>query len=300
MALLSFDGSGSISVWEETLALGSRTGAKFTYFISAPFFITRGEVTNYKVPHYPMNRSLIPWETDRTTAIARIALVSRCLKTGHEIGGHAVGHFGGQLWEYEDWDRELKFFSNVIDTRLHAYNLSKSNFYFSMRWIRGFRAPLLEGGDTMREALSANGYRYDASVYRRDFRLIEEAIPVIPLPVLKSLRGNEICGMDWNFYSLHSGAREETNTAKLAAYEDDLFQAYTNYFVRKCLGPNAKPMVTGQHFERWNQGAYWKAFVRFVYFLKTYDTEFLTYSQWLSRERNERGKKVSLSTPKAE
>jgi DnaK suppressor protein len=64
LVLISFDGAHDNRLWERSLGLGERTGAKFTYFLSCTFLISKDDRRSYKAPGHSTGRSNVGFAPD--------------------------------------------------------------------------------------------------------------------------------------------------------------------------------------------------------------------------------------------
>jgi peptidoglycan/xylan/chitin deacetylase (PgdA/CDA1 family) len=276
--VLAFDGSQSDEMWKATMGLADtlkKEGkpAKFTYFISGVYFLSEKTRRHYDAPGRGPGSSFIGFGSSRGDDIPqRIANVNAAHAAGHEIASHANGHFDGKSWSEDMWRSEFRQFDDLL------FSAAKNNalpddpatgkppaLTMAKRSIVGFRAPMLGHSQGLWPTMAAHGFRYDTSRSNKpdywprklpgagwNFALGEIRVPGTSMRTLS---------MDYNFYVVQSGAKP--NPSQAARYEEQMLDAYLQYFNGNYLG-NRAPVHIGHHFAQWNNGAYWRAFQRFA------------------------------------
>src|SRR5437660_959684 len=97
--VISFDGGASSELWSYWKEVGSRTGARFTVFLSGVYMLTPDHGTDYHAPHRKPGRSSIgflpvaPESTPQDTMRRLLLEIDGAVADGHEIGSHFNGHF---------------------------------------------------------------------------------------------------------------------------------------------------------------------------------------------------------------
>ncbi|MEB3885297.1 hypothetical protein [Lyngbya sp. CCY1209] len=267
--LLAFDGSRSLDAWNKSRNFAKEMEAKgiplrFTYFISAVYFINDGDRQLYDAPAGKgVGRSAIGWGGTTEEVKQRLDQLNFAYQEGHEIASHAVGHFDGSRWSEADWTKEFDAFDRLIFDSYKINNLDGS-LAFDRAAIEGFRAPELGRGSGLYKTLQKKGFRYDTSqVAQADYwPQKQNGVWNFPLASLRTAKsGKNVLSMDYNFYYAHSKARPNSANAKF--YEEDTYQTYMNYFKANDEG-NRAPVHIGHHFSAWNNGAYWNAMFRFA------------------------------------
>lgn len=257
---ISFDGSKSLRVWQETLDFAQEHHIYFTFFVSGVYFLTDENRGYYNPPRRAVGRSDIGFGGTIEEIAARIAFVRRAFREGHEIASHANGHWNGTNWSYDEWLSEMQQFNDILVNTHEINGIENTN---PREWqrivasINGFRAPLLAVNSNMYQALADLGYQYDAS--RVDVRnywpqRLEPGLwnfPLISLPI----GHGSVLSMDYNFYDLHNKYGGNPRGS--------MERAYFNYFAHNYEG-NRAPMSIGHHFSRWKRGAYWVALTNFI------------------------------------
>ncbi|NRQ32926.1 hypothetical protein HII36_13895 [Nonomuraea sp. NN258] len=264
--VLSFDGAGVGHGWFRTMReAAARNRATLTFFLSGVYLLPQDKRRLYRPPGRPRGSSDIGFQRpSRVDDQARE--LTAAWNAGHEIGTHFNGHFCGgdgvASWSARDWRSEIEQFHRfVADWRRNSGNTSLPDLPFRVRdAVKGGRTPCLEGDRrAMFAAFKSYGWRYDASgtgdvawpVKRAG--LWQFPLPSIPIPGT----GRSVLGMDYNFYTVHSGAR--TGPRRLwKRWERQTTQAYVQAVERSLKGDRA-PVFIGNHFESWNGGIYMRA-----------------------------------------
>lgn len=269
LILLSFDGSRSLEAWQRSRNFAKEMEAKgiplrFTYFISAVYFVNTSDRQLYNAPGGKgVGNSAIGWGGKPEDIKKRLDQVNLAYQEGHEIASHGVGHFNGNRWSEADWTREFNYFEQFI---FNAYNINnlEGSLGFDNTAIQGFRAPELGKSSGLYKTLQKQGFRYDASKVSKlnYWPQKQNGVWNFPLASLTTAKtGKNVLSMDYNFYYAHSQAKPNPGNAKF--YEEDTLQTYLKYFDNN-YGGNRAPMHIGHHFSAWNNGAYWNAMFRFA------------------------------------
>ena len=268
LVIVSFDGAHDNALWDRSRKLATKTGARFTYFLSCTFLVNPKDRHFYKAPRQKAGRSNTGWAQSVPEVQARLGHIWQAHLEGHEIGSHACGHFDGKEWSKAEWKRELADFDHVL---LNAW---KKNDYAQAepaQWaafvendIKGFRAPYLSVGAGLVPALKAMGYRYDASLVSKgparagtSNGILRFALPRIP----EGPEGRLVIGMDYNLYVRHSKAVEAPHRAEEFAART--LGAFRDAFTAQYEGARV-PLQLGFHFVEMNGGAYWNALDTFL------------------------------------
>ncbi|MEP7054819.1 MAG: hypothetical protein ABI912_06185, partial [Actinomycetota bacterium] len=253
--VISFDGAGSTSLfqhWRDAAAAANH--AHFTFFLSGVYLLPKGERVRYHPPHHNPGRSDIGFFDAGHVARLHDQL-SAAYREGHEIGTHFNGHFcagrPGSIgtWTTADWNAEMDQFDSF---------LTDAKLPFGPAEVVGGRTPCLQGRpDQLFPALTAHGFRYDASGTSaagkwpvRRGNLWE--FPLQSLPIAGTTK--TALSMDYNMYFSQSRGVDGPR-ASVAAYTEQALATYENAFQRSYVG-NRAPLLLGNHFERWNGGAY--------------------------------------------
>jgi peptidoglycan/xylan/chitin deacetylase (PgdA/CDA1 family) len=262
--LISFDGSGWLDVWEDTLDFGKLEGIPFTYFISAPYFINTEEAKEhpYWAPEELGKKPLIQLRSPswQSGTDQRWGFINRATAEGHEIASHLVGHYDGVNWTYEQWMKEMKFFKFALRKYEHP--------------IVGIRAPYLGVNKDYYRAAKEMGYHYDSSaVYKRPNATygFDKEIPIREIAIIGPLNQKKTLPFDCNFVLVKNpnGADMER------VFFDSLCHDYLT---------SPEPTLVCLHFEKVPGDPYMKAMKRFVRWVKDKNPEFMTYQQFAERK----------------
>lgn len=267
LVIVSFDGAHDNRLWERSLSLGEKTGARFTYFLSCTFLMSKAEAKSYKAPGKAAGRSNVGFAPDHADVAARLDHIWRAHGAGHEIANHACGHFDGKDWSKADWLGEFDRFDRAL---AEAWSVAGIPEREPAGWrdlaaaAKGFRAPYLSTGEGLDAALAARGFAYDASAVSKgpampdlSGKVASFALPMIP----EGPAGKRVIAMDYNLFARHSKAvetpegREEYSARTLAAFRTAFEKEYAGERV---------PLQLGFHFVEMNGGAYWDALETFL------------------------------------
>lgn len=259
--VFTFDGSKSLAMWKESREFAHvmqdhGVRIRFTYFMSGVYFVPTTMSTVYAPPRGRAGESSIGFGGTAEDIEARVQQVRLAQSEGHEMASHGNGHFNGQGWTVIEWTSELDQFARFVSAP-EMHNDVKPR-------MEGFRAPLMAGSPMLRDALRREGYRYDASGVRRfnSWPGKEQGLWRfgLALRMIPSRRKMVMC-MDYSFFETESGAKEDT--AHASQFEQEMLDTYRAYFKETYAG-NRAPMQFLQHFELFNDGAYWRALRRFA------------------------------------
>jgi hypothetical protein len=268
LVIVSFDGAHANDLWEKSRAIGARTGARFTYFLSCTFLMTRDQRRAYQAPHQRPGRSNVGFARTKKEIRQRLDHIWRARNEGHEIANHACGHFDGKGWSEAEWVRELKAFSTTLETAWERAGAAQDEpqgwSAFVREEITGFRAPYLSTNGHLSAALRETGHSYDASgvsrgpsVPRTSSRLSTFDLPLIP----EGPNNRRVIAMDYNLFVRHSAGIE--NRANSEEFEARTYAAFRQAFDTQFNGPR-RPLQIGLHFVEMNGGAYWRATERLL------------------------------------
>ncbi|WP_265515857.1 polysaccharide deacetylase [Nitratireductor luteus] len=291
--ILSFDGASFVEQWERSRSLGRKTGARFTYFLSCVYLLTRDTRDEYKAPGMKAGRSNVGFAASPEDVRARLGQIWTARAEGHEIASHGCGHFDGKAWSKKDWMAEFDQFTTILEGAWRINDLEgepEGWNAFATGEIKGFRAPYLSTGPGLYDALAADGFDYDASTVSRgparpakDGWITRFALPLIP----EGPSAKRLIAMDYNLYVRHSGGKEAPDQA--GAFTDRAFEAFMAAFERE-YGGERVPLQVGFHFTLMNDGAYWKALERFAEEVCVRDdVRCVSYREYLQEKRRETG-----------
>jgi peptidoglycan/xylan/chitin deacetylase (PgdA/CDA1 family) len=299
--LISFDGAGPQSQWQRSLELGEKTGARFTYFLTCSNIIAQDDAARYQTPEGRSGKSNIGFAKSRKEVRGRLLSIWAAAQ-GHEIGNHTCGHFDGKGWTKAQWLAEFRAFDAILS------NAFKDNGFgyepqgwrrFVKKAVKGFRAPYLSTNKAMYEALTARGFRYDASGVERDVsspkgdaRLAKFSLPQIP----EGPSERRIVAMDYNLFVRHSGGFERASGSE--AFEARAYQAFRSAFDAQYHG-RRRPLQIGMHFTLMNGGAYWRAAERLAADVcGKPDVRCVSYAQYLEENPLSSDRVAKLEPPK--
>jgi len=266
LVLISFDGAHDNGLWERSLKMADQSGARFTYFLSCTFLISKADRHGYKAPGQSAGRSNVGFAPDSADALARLGHIWAAHQAGNEIGSHGCGHFDGKDWSKSDWQAEFDQFGTALAQGWNDNGAEPPAGWagFAKSGIQGFRAPYLSTGDGLYAALAENGFAYDASSVSRDPAAPDFAKPTarFALPLIpEGPKDRRIIAMDYNLFVRHSVAIETPSKSK--EFEERTLAAFRSAFEMEYAGKR-RPLQLGFHFVEMNGGAYWNALERFV------------------------------------
>lgn len=265
--IISFDGAHDIAQWQRSRALAERSGARFTYFLSCVFLLSKETRGEYKAPGMKAGRSQVGFAQTKEEVAGRLGEIRLAASEGHEIASHACGHFDGKAWSKTDWLNEFSSFKRIMADAYAINGIENEPADwrgFAETAVSGFRAPYLSTSAVLYDALEAAGFRYDASGVSRgpvepraEGGVERFALPQIP----EGPKARRVIAMDYNLFVRHSGGFERPDEA--AAFQERSYEAFKAAFDAQYRGGRA-PLQLGFHFTLMNDGAYWKALERFA------------------------------------
>jgi peptidoglycan/xylan/chitin deacetylase (PgdA/CDA1 family) len=265
--LISFDGAHDNAQWRRSLALGEKTGAKFTYFLNCVFLLAPENKAHFKAPGFGGPKSNVGYGKSKSDVSARLLNVWRAHVSGHEIASHTCGHLDGKSWTAADWLNDLAQFRSILANAWAINGDPREPLgwrAFSDHFPSGFRAPYLSTGPGLEQALRRSHFLYDASGVERGISepklksgVLHFALPTIP----EGPTGRRVILMDYNLFVRHSGGTERTDTD--GAFEKRTLDALYAAFNEQYSGER-HPLQYGLHFTLMNSGAYWRALETFA------------------------------------
>jgi len=265
--IISFDGAHDLAQWERSRVLAKRTGARFTYFLSCVFLLSKDARTEYRAPGKKAGSSQVGFAQTKQEVAERLVEIRLAAQEGHEIASHACGHFDGKSWSKADWLDEFASFKRIMS---HAYAINgiggepEDWRYFAEHTVTGFRAPYLSTSPALYEALEEAGFRYDASGISKGPAVphVEAGVERFALPQIpEGPSARRVIAMDYNLFVRHSGGFERPDEA--AAFQARSYEAFKAAFDAQYSGERV-PLQLGFHFTLMNDGAYWKALEQFA------------------------------------
>ncbi|MEP9385804.1 polysaccharide deacetylase [Mesorhizobium sp. KR9-304] len=298
--IVSFDGAHDIAQWQRSRALAARTGARFTYFLSCVFLLSKEMRNEYKAPGKKAGRSEVGFAQTKAEVADRLGQIRLAAAEGHEITSHGCGHFDGKGWSKADWLKEFASFRRILS---EAYEINgidgepadwKS---FADGAVSGFRAPYLSSSAALYQALQTAGFAYDASGISKGpvepelaGGIERFALPQIP----EGPMARRVIAMDYNLFVRHSGGFERPDEA--AAFQERSYEAFKAAFDAQYEGDRA-PLQLGFHFTLMNDGAYWRALERFAGEVCVMaDVVCTSYADYLARRRPVTGGEPAANT----
>jgi peptidoglycan/xylan/chitin deacetylase (PgdA/CDA1 family) len=264
--IISFDGAHDIAQWERSRALAERTGARFTYFLSCVFLLSKETRGEYRAPGKRAGSSQVGFAQTKEEVADRLGEIRLAAGEGHEIASHACGHFDGKGWSKADWLNEFASSRRIL---ADAYAINHiegepEGWKSFAAAVSGFRAPYLSKSAALYGALETAGFSYDASGISRgpvephpEGGVERFSLPQIP----EGPAARRVIAMDYNLFVRHSGGFERPDEA--AAFQERSYEAFKAAFDAQYEGGRT-PLQLGFHFTLMNDGAYWRALERFA------------------------------------
>jgi len=274
--IVSFDGVGWHEKWQHWLGLAQQVPFRFTGFLSGTYMLSDETKLLYQGPGHSPGNSSINWNTaaDLPTEIADL---NQAYAAGNEIGTHFNGHFcegaepSGNSWTTDDWNNELdQFFALMKNVKANNPGVTVPDLAFDANEIKGERTPCLEGhAEDLFPALVAHNMTYDSSFTKTGISWPKQSptnkiwqFGMATFPINGT--GKQQITMDYNFYYTQQNAssdgvtqaQSDADSAQVLATYNDMYNATFN--------GNRAPLVLGNHFNEWNNGAYEKALTDFV------------------------------------
>lgn len=268
--LISFDGSASLEMWKNTLDYAKENNLKFTYFVSAPYFVVEGsDLANdywapkvFKFQPIGFRRTNVGWAVQK-----RREYIDKALDTGHEIGSHLVGHYNGRKWTKEQWAQEFAFFDTVFPPRNEKL------------YMKGIRAPELGINQAYYDYLDSPDNKsiiYDSSAVKGRFPIPYgfgkiKQIPMQEIRIINKPTSGYILPMDFNFTLLNCTVEEK----KII-----FLNSMKNYY-----NSIEEPFMICLHFELMDNGIYYEVMKELVEWLKDKNPRYLTYTEYLQEKK---------------
>jgi peptidoglycan/xylan/chitin deacetylase (PgdA/CDA1 family) len=284
--IISFDGAHDLAQWQRSRTLAARTGARFTYFLSCVFLLSKETRHEYDSPGRGAGKSNVGFAQSKDEVAARLAQIRLARSEGHEIASHGCGHFDGKNWSKADWIAEFTSFSTILRDAYAINGIAGEPAdwrKFAETEISGFRAPYLSTSKTLYAALVEAKFDYDASAISRGPAEPETVGGTTRFALPQISEGpaeRRVIAMDYNLFVRHSGGLERAGEA--AAFEARSLEAFRAAFDAQYSGERI-PLQIGFHFTLMNGGAYWRALERFAEEVCVkQDVECLSYEAWLA------------------
>ncbi|MCU1370135.1 MAG: hypothetical protein JWO77_1329 [Ilumatobacteraceae bacterium] len=294
----SFDGSGWHEKWEFWRAVQEKVPFHFTGFLSGTYLLSETTKDTYVGPGHNPGVSSIAWASADELPV-EIDDLNEALDRGDEIGSHFNGHFCSGVaspvgsWTTADWNNEMDQFNSFI-TDVDANNDIDAKLDLAPGDIKGVRTPCLEGDPTqMYPAFQSHGIIYDSSVTRsgllwpqKDEQHSIWQIGMSTFPMFGG--GRPVITMDYNFYYRQREASSEGVTPEeSAADSEQVLGTYRDMYHAAFTG-NRAPLILGNHFNQWNNGAYQNAMASFIKETcgkpETYCVPFIDLVDWMQAQ----------------
>lgn len=291
--LISFDGAHNNALWDKSRQMAKRVDAKFTYFLSCAFLITKDDARDfYRSPKNSLGLSNVGFAQSQPEIQTRLAHIWQARAEGHEMANHGCGHFDGKAWSTDEWNAEFDQFRDILSSAWMRNGFGDQEPQdwqnFAINEIKGFRAPYLSHSKNLFSSLEANNFTYDASTVSNGPKLpkldtvTKFALPLIP----EGPSSKKIIAMDYNLYVRHSKAKDNPKLTQM--FEERSFQAFKAAFDKEYNGARI-PLQMGFHFVEMNAGAYWRALERFAQDTCALpDVDCITYQEALTRLQQKR------------
>jgi len=321
--MITFDGARNLNMWKATHELSQQYDVRFTYFVSGVYFLNDNVKNLYQPPGKRPGRSAIGFGRSLDEVGQRVEAVYRAMYHGHEISSHANGHYKGGLlhwrgvtegldWDYSQWGQEfgdfLGFLWNVYENQPLQSRVKKNHWHQLLQdQVHGFRAPNLSVNLAMHSALSntyqegsfSQNFSYDSSrakTLTHPYRKAEGHwdLPLGLIPIDGSSK--KTIAMDYNFYVYDSKGKPDPANAR--KYRQRYYRSLKNYFYDQYNGERG-PVIIGNHFATWNNGAYYLGLVDFIKeFCVMPDVECVTMADYVEILEQKEGVPVTFSLEK--
>lgn len=265
--IISFDGAHDIVQWQRSRALAARTGARFTYFLSCVFLLSRDTRREYQGPGMQPGKSNVGFAQSKQEVAERIEEIRLAASERHEIASHACGHFDGKDWSEDDWLEEFASFRHIFSDAYAINGIANEPGdwrKFSDEAVSGFRAPYLSTSKALYDALEMAGFKYDASGVSRGpiAPQLEAGVERFSLPMIpEGPKARRVIAMDYNLFVRHSDGVEQPD--ETGDFQERSYEAFKVAFNAQYAGERV-PLQLGFHFTLMNDGAYWKALEQFA------------------------------------
>lgn len=263
--LISFDGLHELPQWKRSRALAKLSGARFTYFLSCVFLLSKDKRATYQPPDHAAGRSNVGFAQTPDEVGHRLYQIRLAVKEGNELASHGCGHFDGGKWTEAEWAQEFDQFDAILRGayQLNGLKHEPADWQETVDHVRGFRAPYLSTGPGQYKALAARNFAYDASsVSQGPVMPVSGDVTRFALPqVPEGPAQRPVIAMDYNLFARHTRAVETPD--KDGQFEKRALDAFRQAFAREYAGPR-RPLELGFHFTLMNGGAYWRALETFA------------------------------------
>jgi len=302
--MLAFDNCQENQTWEEiSTFLDQVTAIKpgsvhFTFFLSAVGLMNDKARMAYTDPMGRKGTSNIGFGGSSDDVLTRISWINKMHLAGNEMASHAVGHFSGKNWSVDEWKHELQQYEHIIDhvaeiNDFKGNQVAQAQLGFTYQDMVGFRAPYLDGGAKLNEALAENHFLYDTSDTNQGWEpntwpqkykdvhtekgLWNFGLSFITMPISvitesqrlagksRSVRNTKVPAMDYNLcFEQTGGCPDKDGYASQADSDaEQVLHGYIAQFVAN-YNSNRAPLHIGHHFFPYHNGGYDRMLMRFA------------------------------------
>jgi hypothetical protein len=271
----SFDGAGWHEKWDFWRAIQEEVPFHFTGFLSGTYLLSEATKDHYVGPGHNPGISSIAWSKPEDVPV-EIEDLNEALDRGDEIGSHFNGHFCSGVaspvgsWSTADWNNEMDQFDSFI-TNVDQNNGLKAKLDLEPDDIEGVRTPCLEGDPTqMFPAFQSHGIVYDSSVTRSglswpkkddQYGIWQMGMSTFPM---HGPDNRPLITMDYNFYYRQRQASSDGVTPEQSKADSDVVLGTYRDMYHAAFEGNRAPLILGNHFNEWNNGAYQNAMAAFI------------------------------------
>ncbi|MGI8868440.1 MAG: polysaccharide deacetylase [Mycobacteriales bacterium] len=273
--VFSFDGVGWHEKWQYFQDIANKVPVRFTGFLTGLYLVDEQHRDGYHPPGHKVGASSLGSFPTKAEVVQEINDLNAAYQRGDEIGTHFNGHFcsdnppGGNQWTAADWKSELQQFMYFVDNYKKVNgDDSLPDLAFTSKEIQGDRTPCLEGNvNVYYPVLKQFGFKYDSSPDRQGLEWplkgTTTGIWMMGMPDwwLAGTQHYQIM-MDYNMWY----SQEQVGTPSPAKSAQDakvVLQTYKNMYNAAYNG-NRAPLIIGNHFNNWNNGAYTEAVGEFM------------------------------------
>jgi hypothetical protein len=299
LIVASFDGAGWHEKWEFWRGLQEMVPFHFTAFLSGTYLLSEATKEKYVGPGHDPGVSSIAWTKPEDVPV-QIGDLNEALDRGDEIGSHFNGHFCSGVvspvgsWSTAQWNDEMDQFDSFIRD-VGPNNGTDAKLDLTPEDIKGVRTPCLEGDPAqMFPALQSHGIIYDSSVPRtglswptedQQFGIWQMGMSTFPMHGSDS---RPLITMDYNFYYRQRQASSAgVSPEQSKADSDVVLGTYRDMYHAAFVG-NRAPLILGNHFNSWNNGAYQDAMANFLKETcgrpETYCVPFIDLVTWMEAQ----------------
>ncbi len=300
VVVVAFDGAGvavggeypMFQYWRD---VSRAANARFTYFLSGPYLLTHDNIGRYTAPQLGPATQAMPFQVSgvlplpgqsETDAIRyELGQLRDAHAEGSEIGTHYNGHICGDQpgsvarFTAADWAAELDEFDAMIAGANTTNGIDPPvELGFTGDDVVGSRTPCLEGDyRALYPELQRRGYLYETSPtpdasaptqwpQRGWAETGPTSMWTFPLAYVPSYgTGKRVLAMDYNLCFQHDGCKTKATypAAQIDGWSQQALDTYRQYFQTNYTGSRA-PVILGNHFSMWHDGAYSRALAAFV------------------------------------